>query len=66
LLDESVLSGMVTDRHWTGSRISDSCHGLVALSITSSTVLGFSTLRPMGSTPFFIEKAKINTCAKKY
>jgi hypothetical protein len=48
---------MVTDRHWTGSKISDNCHGLV-LSVASSTVLDFSTLRLMGSTPFLIEKAK--------
>jgi hypothetical protein len=52
---------MVTNRQWTGSTISDSCHDL-ALSITSSTVLGFSTLLPVGSTPFFIENSKTNQC----
>jgi hypothetical protein len=41
------------------STISDSCQGLV-LSVTSSTVLGFSMLLFMGSTPFLKDKIKTN------
>jgi hypothetical protein len=58
------MSGMVTNRQWAGSTISESCHDLV-LSITSSTVLGFSAFLPAGSTPFFIENSKTNQCVVK-
>ena len=55
-----MLSGKVTNLHSPGSTISANCHGFV-LSITSSTVLGFSMLLFIGSTPFLnISKEKKN------
>jgi len=57
LLEVSALSGKVTNLHSLGSAISANCHGFV-LSITSSTVLGFSMLLFKGSTPFLNNSKK--------
>lgn len=52
LLGGSVLSGMVTTRHWTGSMTSANSQGF-AFSAPSSKALCFSMLLAVGSTPFY-------------